>query len=141
MINLPGMRACREQETRDYRDGTEILSGLASSTELGLLIEHNIKTIIKNKKAIAEQLESPNRNEKLIAKANENIQSCTNTIKLRLTRLDASNDVIKSVIDDIDNDNIEQALLKVLELMARKNPQVNGRIYKQALAASARSGR
>ena len=96
---------------------------------------------IKNKKAIAEQLESPNRNEKLIAKANENIQSCTNTIKLRLTRLGASNDVIKSVIDDIDNDNIKQALLKVLELMARKNPQVNGRIYKQALTASARSGR
>lgn len=117
----------------EIRDNVLTLSSLVSSDEQGELIEHNIKLIMKNQKVIADQQRSPKTNDKLVAKANENIQMCIETIKIRLGRLGASKDVITEAANDINNGNIPKFTLKVLELMATKNPGLHQRKYNQAL--------
>ena len=80
-----------------------------------------------------EQVGTKVPNEKLIAKARENIQNSINNVKIHVARLGATPDVVADITNDLSNDNIQQVTLKVLKLMANKNPGLHQRKYNQAL--------
>lgn len=128
--NLP---KCQNVARHEYRDNIAVLSAKISSDEQGKFIGRAVETIAKNKKFIADQMKSQTPNEKLLAKARENIQISIDTIKTRATNLGASEDVVVDIINDVNNDDIEQVTLKVLKLMAKKNPGLNRSKYEMAL--------
>lgn len=119
---------------REIRTNGELLLGIPTSDEHGQLIAHNIEVIEKNKKTIKNQLSSAKPNEKLIARAKDNIATCKETITTRLTLMGATLEEISVVTSGIDANDIQSVTVEVLKVMARKNPGLHERKYKQALA-------
>jgi len=118
---------------REIMENKTFLSTHISTDEHGKFIMHAIEIIAKNKQAIAEQMGTKVPNEKMIAKARENIQNSINNVKIHVARLGATPDVVADIANDLSNDNIQQVTLKVLKLMANKNPGLHQRKYNQAL--------
>jgi len=118
---------------REIMENKTFLSTHISTDEHGKFIMHAIEIIEKNKQAIMEQMDTKVPNEKLIAKARENIQNSINNVKIHVARLGATPDVVADITNDLSNDNIQQVTLKVLKLMANKNPGLYQRKYNQAL--------
>lgn len=119
---------------REVSDNIETLTGIASSDERGALIGNAVLLIIKNRAVIAEQQTAKTPNAKIIAKAQENIKDCIETVKTHLVRMDASDAVVATVVDYINQGDMTNATLAVLKQMAHKNPGLHERKYKQALA-------
>lgn len=122
----------RESYRKKMQDA-ETLSGMLSSDEIGQLIEHGINNITKNQEACAKESARPAPDAKRIARYNQNIEDCIESIGNHLRKLNASEEVVAEVCEYIRKGDYAQVTLKVLELMVKKNPVVHGRKYKQAL--------
>lgn len=124
---------CRRESRYKSALDKECLEALITSDEHGMYIGHSVETIINNRRMISEQCRSANPDTKKVARANENIMICMNSIKTRLTRLGANQGEIDQVIDKVNESDFQAVTLLVLELMVRKNPGMNKRKYNQAL--------
>ena len=133
MSALANVKKCEGMMSAQKMLDKESLAGLVTSDEHGVLIAHAVKTIVENKNLIAEQRASQNPNAKSIAKAVDNVKNCLASISARLKRLNASQEKIDAIIDNINAGNFQDVTLGVLEVMAKKNPGLNGRKYEQAL--------
>ena len=137
MTSLAAIRKCRSA-ARDYnRTAGEMLDNLITSDEHGMFIGRNVSAIISNREAIAEQTNSKNPNDRVIARSTENINTCIHVIKSRLERLGATSEDIANVVNSLNNADYQSVTLAVLKLMARKNPGMHQRKYEQALKMAA----
>ncbi len=134
MNALRNVAKCDKVSYRETLDNAEALKGVTSSDEHGYLISYNVRLIIKNYETIAEQRAARMPSAKVITKAEQNIKNCMETIKVRMSRLGASSDEIANVIKDIEDMNVQGVTQKVLYAMARKNPGLHARKYKEFLA-------
>ena len=128
--NLP---RCLDASRKEFRDNIIRLVEGITSDERGKSIANAVQSIEKNRQAIEEQKNAHVPNEKKITKAQENIQNNINIIKLHATRLGAKPDVLADIEKDLRTYDFQQVTLKVLKLMAQKNPGLHQRKYNQAL--------
>ncbi len=134
-MNLIAVSRCRRAIRTEKSLNREILDSLNTSDELGRFIGHDVEVIMKNREAIEQQQKSKTPNEKIVARAQENIATCTNTIKARLVNLSAKPDEIDAIIDSLNKCDYQTVTLEVLKMMARKNPGMHKKKYERALLA------
>ena len=133
MTSLIAVKRCGFETKIERARERETLDNLITSSEQGALISTNVSTIIKNRAVLEEQATSKTPNEKIISRANENIQTCIGVIKTRMERLCATPDEITAVIDGVNKSDYQSVTLVVLKAMARKNPGLHQKVYDQAL--------
>lgn len=131
---LRAVDRCMRATTVQARINREMLDSLVTSDQQGEYIENDVKKIIKCRATLNAPQTAESPSAKAIARANEIIQICTNTIKSRLIQLSATDDEIASSINKLNNADYESFTLDVLKLMARKNPEMHKKKYERALA-------
>ena len=128
------MTKCDHMSYGQTKENIESLQGFTSSDEHGAMIANSVRLILKNKEVIAEQQKLKKPDARLVARANENIKNCIETIKIRMKRLGASDTLVERVISYVEKGDTQNVTLLVLEQMAHRNPGLNQHKYKQALA-------
>ena len=134
MTALVNVRLCHNATVNEAARNKEYLMGLVSTGDNGQIISHNIKNIIANRQAIAEQNKYPEPDMKKIARFEHNVKTCFESITSRLKRLGAKPEEITKIISDINSNDLQSVTLAVLKLMAARNPGMYQRQYDTVLA-------
>ena len=130
---LVNIKKCDKTSYNEVLGNIEALMGATSSDEHGAYIKQKIETILDNKRVLAEESTRLNPNAGRIARYNANIANCIDSIGVHLKCLGATKELIAEVTDYLKDEDYQMVTLKVLELMAKKNPGLNQRKYTKAL--------
>lgn len=122
---------CLRETATERKLNKEYLNALITSDEQGEYISHNVRTIINNRNIVVKN--GVDSGSVSTTRAKENIKTCINIIKSRVERLGATPAETENIINLLNEEDYESVTLRVLELMARKNPGMHKRKYEQAL--------
>ena len=133
MITLTNIAKCHKVAARTKADDMEILGSVVTSDDRGLSIKKNIDLIVRNKMAIDTENAKEQPDTTRIAKFNENISTCMESVRFHAMKLGANQNTVEKIVNAINEGDFSLVTVKVLELMAKRNPGLNQKKYQQAL--------
>ncbi|MBR2286088.1 MAG: hypothetical protein IJ866_01360 [Alphaproteobacteria bacterium] len=120
MINI---KMCQDIVNRKRTMDKESLGGTLTVGDRAESVLCNAELIIKNKAVLSDSFASP----RAIAKAKENIASCTDTIKRALDKLGVNENEKSEIVAWVEKGDMEQVRYNLLKVLAKRNPGLYSR--------------
>ncbi len=122
-MTLVNVRMCQDIVNRKRAMDKESLGGTLTVGDRAESVLCNVELIAKNKAVLSDSFASP----RAIAKAKENIASCTDTIKRALDKLGVNENEKSEIVAWVEKGDMEQVRYNLLKVLDKRNPGLYGR--------------